>query len=259
MQRLALAAGCALDTDARGIIEAAAGAGFDLVGLRLSGEHAVALPDQLRSIASFARSVGVAVHDVEVHRIGHANHPVIDLLDAAAAIGATGVLVVSDLPSRADTVAEVDRIARLCDERQLVLGLEYMAWTNPPSPMAALAIAQQTGCRVIVDLLHHIRVGAGAADLRSIVDADALAWVQMCDAPLASPGPTTDDLLHEARHVRLPPGTGELPLLELLAEVPDDVVISVEVQSDALTAALDPSARARLLYATSLSVLTHRG
>lgn len=259
MHRLALAAGCILDTDARGIIQAAAAAGFDLVGLRLSGEHAVASPEQLLSVGSFARSLGVAVHDVEVHRIGHAHPSVTDLLDAATAIGATGVLVVSDLASDSDTIAEVDRIARLCDERNLVLGLEYMAWTNPCSSAGALAIAQNTGCRVIVDLLHHVRVGAGVADLDAIVAADALAWVQLCDAPLVRPGPTDDDLLHEARHARLPPGSGELPLPDLLMAVPADAVISIEVQSDVLTATLSPVERARLLHASSMSVLTHRG
>jgi sugar phosphate isomerase/epimerase len=263
MHRLSLAAGCALDTDARGIIEAAAGAGFDSVGLRLSAAHAVTSPGTLQSVASFARSLGVAVHDVEVHRIGQetraSNHPVTDLLDAAASVGATGVLVVSDLASEADTIAEVDRIARLCDDRGLVLGLEYMAWTNPSTPSAALTIARQTGCRVIVDLLHHVRVGAGVAELRSIIEADALAWVQVCDAPRARPGRTDEDLLHEARHTRLLPGTGDLPLTELLAVVPDPSVISVEVQSDVLAAAHHPPERARLLRDAAVSVLTHRG
>lgn len=259
MHRLALAAGCALDTDARGVIEAAAAAGFDLVGLRLSGEHAAESPDELLAIASFAGSLGVAVHDVEVHRIGHTTHRVTDLLDAAASIGATGVLVVSDVASDVETIAEVDRIARLCDERNLVLGLEYMAWTNPSSPIAALAIAQRTGCRVIVDVLHHARVGAGVAEISAIVQADALAWVQVCDAPLARVGASNDDLLHEARHGRLAPGTGGLPLRELLAAIPDDVVISVEVQSDELTATFGPESRARLLHTSTLSVLTHRG
>lgn len=259
MHRLAMAAGCALDTNAQGIIEAAAAGGFDAVGLRVSGEHAVDGPAELRAIGALARSLGVVVHDVEVHRIGHESRPVTDLLDAANSVGANGVLVVSDLASDVDTIAEVDRIARLCDERELVLGLEYMAWTNPATPSAALGIAQQTGCRVIVDLLHHMRVGAGVEELRAIVDADALAWVQICDAPLDSVGFTTDDLLHEARHARLVPGLGGLPLLELLAVVPADVVISVEIQSDVLATTYHPNERARLLFDASMSLLTHRG
>jgi sugar phosphate isomerase/epimerase len=99
----------------------------------------------------------------------------------------------------------------------------------------------------VVDLLHHTRLGEGADELRAVVASGRLGWVQVCDAPATAPV----DLLDEARHRRLPPGDGRLPLDVLLGEVPADVVRSVEVQSDAMAARLAPVERAAALYAAA--------
>jgi sugar phosphate isomerase/epimerase len=125
----------------------------------------------------------------------------------------------------------------------VAVAVEYMAWTTPNGPEEALGVARATGCGVVVDLLHHLRVGAGPDELTALVSAGAVAWVQVCDAPLPAP----DDLVAEARHGRLPPGDGELPLTELLRIVPPHLPWSVEVQSDRLASELAPPARARRL------------
>lgn len=251
--QLALAAGCVIDTDAFGVVAAASIAGFDAVGLRISGPHVVVDADALCAAASDA---GVAIHDVEVHRIG-GDADATELLEVAAAIGATAVLVVSDLASVKDSTTELTRLARRCDRLGLTLGLEYMAWTTPSTPRAAIEVASRAGCRLVVDVLHHVRVGAGVDELHSIVAADLLGWLQLCDAPATAPA--LDELVHEARHARLAPGDGGLPLAELLAEIPDGIVVSVEVQSDAMAAEFDVIERARLLHAASQRVLNHRG
>jgi len=247
---LALAAGCALDVDAATLVRAAATAEFDAVGLRASGPHAVADPAELQALAA---DVGVAIHDVEVHRIGTDADPT-ELFETAAALGAAAVLVVSDLADLAATTAEVERLTQRCERLGLVLGLEYMAWTTPANAADALTVARRTGCRLVVDVLHHHRTGATAAALREIVDAGALGWLQLCDAPAAAPG----DVLHEARHDRLPPGDGQLPLAALLDALPDDVMVSVEVQSDRLAGNHDALARAQLLHARATRALNHR-
>ena len=249
---LALAAGCAIDTDAFGVVAAASAAGFDAVGLRMSGAHAVLDPAALLASASAA---GVAIHDVEVLRIG-GDTDADELLEVAAAIGAIAVLVVSDLASIDDSTTELARLARQCDRLGLALGLEYMAWTTPSRPSTAIEVARRSGCRLVVDVLHHVRVGSGVDDLRAIVNADLLGWLQLCDAPATAPA--FDQLLHEARHARMAPGDGGLPLAELLAEIPDGVVVSVEVQSDPMAAAFDATQRARLLHASAKRLLNHR-
>jgi sugar phosphate isomerase/epimerase len=54
--------------------------------------------------------------------------------------------------------------------------------------------------------------------------------------------------LTEARHHRLPPGEGELDGAALIAQVPEHVPLSVEVQSDALVAARDINGRIFALH-----------
>jgi sugar phosphate isomerase/epimerase len=108
---------------------------------------------------------------------------------------------------------------------------------------------------VIVDLLHHVRIGAGAAELHDLVASGRLGWVQLCDAPLAP----LSDLVHEARNERRPPGEGELPLRELLQVVPDGTTCSVEVQSDVLAGRTTPAERAVLLATTARRVLGTAG
>ena len=257
-----LAAGSMLDHDAPTLLRAAAAAGFDGVGLRLSADHELTDGRQADDIRSMAEDLGLAVHDAEVVRIDGdwrtANRPpdrVRWLLETAARIGASAFLVVSDLP---DEDATVEAVAALVEEATplgLTVGLEYMAWTTPATPATAVAMAEAAGCRVVVDVLHHVRVGAGIDELRHVVATDRLGWVQICDAVTAEPVDRSslergavdlDPVIHEARHGRLAPGRGVLALTDFLAAIPEPTVISVEVQSDDLVA-LEAEDRARLL------------
>lgn len=241
-----------LDHSPSVMIDAAAAAGFDGVGLRLSSPvtdaHGVA---DVTATKHQAADRGIVIHDVEVYRIGSGEDPS-PLVERAAAVGAAALLVVSDSDSRAETVDGIGRVVQIARPHGLRVAVEYMAWTDPSNPTDAVSIALDTGSDVVVDLLHHVRVGAGARELEAVVSSGTLAWVQICDGPAHAPA--DGDLIHEARHGRLVPGAGDLPLDELLACVPDDVVISVEVQSTEL-ARIDPGDRARLLSETSRAVI----
>ncbi len=242
-----------LDVDAFALADAAADAGFDGVGLRLSGPHAVA---DLSVLRNHVRDRGMSIVDVEVHRITAGSHPddAAELIVGAAELGAAAVLVVSDLADDATTVAQVTALAERCRANGLRLGLEYMAWTNPCEPLAAVRMAQAAGCELVVDLLHHVRVGAGVDELDAIIAAGVVGWVQLCDAAADVAPMDQAALLHEARHSRLLPGEGTLPLSDLLRHVPIDTVISVEVQSDLLLRT-PPRQRAQLLHDSARRVL----
>lgn len=254
-RRLALAAGSLLDADAPAAVDAAAAAGFDAVGLRLSAEHAVA---DLGALRVRLDAAGIELHDVEVHRIGTDEPGDAErLVTAAHAAGARHLLVVSDLVDPTRTIDELARLAEVAAAADLTVAVEYMAWTTPADPHTAIEVARATGTVVVVDVLHHARVGAGATELAAIVEAGVLGWLQLCDAPFAAPGepPGVGRLLHEARHDRLPPGTGELPLGALLAALPADTTVSVEVQSDGLAASHAPTERATLLYEAATATI----
>jgi len=242
-----------LDVDAFELVDAAADAGFDGVGLRLSGPHAAA---DLSTLRQHAADRGIRVADVEVHRITAGTHAddAAALIGGAAELGAAAVLVVSDLADDVATVAQLTALAERCRAHGLQLGLEYMAWTNPCEPVAAVKMAQAAGCELVVDLLHHVRVGAGVVELDAIVAAGVLGWVQVCDAVQGIMPMDHAALLHEARHARLLPGEGTLPLRDLLRHLPADTVISVEVQSDQLLHT-PPRERARLLHDSARRVL----
>lgn len=252
---LVLAAGSVLDLDPAEVIESAASAGFDGLGLRLS-------PPYDRDAATLERwsrraeQLGMTIHDVEVHRIGSdSTDQLARLLDDAARVGAPHVLVVSDLHDVEATVVAVERVVGAASRRGIGVAIEYMAWTTPASPSAALRIAERTGALVVADLLHHHRVGAGVAELRALVESGHLGWVQLCDAPFCRP---EGSLADEARHRRSPPGEGGLPLADLLAVVPSGTTISVEVQSDRLATELGPVERIARLAEASRAVLAGR-
>lgn len=253
---LYFAAGSALDADARSLVEAAAHAGFDGVGLRFTDEHALSAPG-VAEIRTLLASTGMRLFDAEVHRIAEATLDPAPLIDTAAALGASHVLVVSRLDD-ARTLDELGRFAEACRAAGMVAALEYMAATNPNSAAGAIDMAQAADTVIVVDLLHHHRLGLGADELQDVVASGRLGWVQVCDAPLVAPGGDPTDaalLLDEARHHRLPPGDGQLPLLELLRVVSAGTPISVEVQSDTLSDTVPVAERAALLHRAAATVL----
>ena len=102
--------------------------------------------------------------------------------------------------------------------------------TGAGSGIGALlaARAARSGYRVgvLVDALHLARSGGTPAAVAAL-PPERIAYMQLCDAPAKAP--PLEDLAHESRNYRLPPGEGELPLDELFDALPDDIPISVEV------------------------------
>ena len=96
---------------------------------------------------------------------------------------------------------------------------------NLASALEALQAVGSPGFRLLVDVLHLVRSGAGAAELAEH-EPGRVGYVQICDVPLAS---SMERYMEEARNERLAPGHGELPLLELLQALPRDVVVGLEI------------------------------
>jgi sugar phosphate isomerase/epimerase len=250
---LILAAGSMLDQPHLPLIGAAAEAGFDGVGLRLSGEET---PAELSTVRAAAERAGIVIHDTEVHRHRLGGPGPEWLIEATMAVGAGALLMVSDDLDPVATTEAVAAAAEACRAAGVRLAIEYMAWVCPDNPADAVAMANEAECDLVVDLLHHHRVGAGPVELDAVVASGRLGWVQLCDAPAAHPG--ADGLLTEARHERMPPGLGGLPLELLLAWVPPGTPISVEVQSDALLA-VEPHERARVLHRAATTTMAAAG
>lgn len=252
-----MAAGSFLDLSAEQLIElCSSSTHIQGIGLRVTGEQAVDRSrwEELRSVVD---SKGLVINDVEVYRIGSPIGSPFESVDAliemAAAIGARNILVVGDVDNDDVVESELRRIVNVARDFEVGVGLEYMEWTTPHSVDKARFFAEATGCRLVVDVLHHTRIGASVEDLARIVADGALGWVQICDASDAPPL-NRASLIQEARHGRLLPGHGTLPLMDLLSVIPADTTFSIEVQSDELLQ-LNPLERMQSLTTSANEVL----
>ena len=250
---LSLSAGTVLDAAPEAALDAAAAAGFDGFGIRWDPDR---LPrHRLPALRSRIEASKVALLDLEVVRL-RPDVPVAAhraWVETAAELGARFLLAVSHHESPARTADELRTLAGWGSPSDVTVALEFMRFTDVPTFRSASRLLRQAACpglTILVDALHLHRGGETAADLTG-ADAGPVGYVQLCDAPRAFPGPPGDlaALADEARHGRLFPGEGELPLGDLLAALPNDLPCCVEVQSDAWSR-VDVGQRARRAMAS---------
>ncbi len=108
---------------------------------------------------------------------------------------------------------------------------------------------------MLIDALQFFRSRSDPAELAAF-DPSLFSYMQICDAPLRAPQ-TVEELRREARTARLLPGEGELPLDTLLARLPPDITLSLEVPSARLTA-LPPIEHGRIAGAALRRFLDRR-
>ena len=167
---------------------------------------------------------GVEVLDVEAIRLAPHVGGWEPVLEAAACLGARYVNAICedpDLNRLSDHFGELVAAARPFGVRPVI---EFMAYRSVRALAEAVAIAGRSGGGgILVDALHVRRCGVGLDELAGL-EAGLVAYLQLCDAPLAPP----PDQVAEARTGRLLPGAGQLPLGDLLTAVPDTVPVAVE-------------------------------
>ncbi|WP_343080893.1 sugar phosphate isomerase/epimerase family protein [Ostreiculturibacter nitratireducens] len=174
-------------------------------------------------------ATGVAVSEVElVPLAAELDVTTLDpLLDVAADLGATGMIVTGDI---ADRNLLVDRFGTVCDMAQargLKVHLEFMKWRHTATIHDAREVVEGAGRangRVLIDLLHLFRSGGTVEDVAALSEG-LVDLVQVCDATAKLEG----DIIAEARGGRLVPGDGALPLSESLAALPGAPDLALEV------------------------------
>lgn len=142
-----------------------------------------------------------------------------------------GVKRINTVAFDPDRNRNIDQIGKLADMAS-ALGVEVTMEFPPTSVIgnltAALAAVQQVGrpnLRLMIDTMHFIRSGSHIAELAN-VDPNLLGYVQLSDVPLIATNPNYQD---EAMYERMPPGFGELPLLDILTVLPRTLPHSLEV------------------------------
>lgn len=125
------------------------------------------------------------------------------------------------------TTASMDPLAEMAAAR----GVETTTELSPgltvaglPTALAAARHVRRPDFRLLIDTMHLVRSGSGAADIAAL-DPNLVGYVQICDAPLKA---RFETYFEEAMYERMAPGTGELGLLEIVAALPRDRVFALE-------------------------------
>ena len=228
------------------LIEVAARTGYEYVGLRLSRVTPeeplyplITSQTAMKAAKNRLAATGVKVWDVELFRMDpslDAQH-FFPMLDATAELGARHAIC--QLPDP-DRVRATERFATLCDYAKplgITVSLEFPWWTetgNLESATRVLNDAKRSNVGILVDMLHFYRSRSSLEALRQL-PREWIHFAHVCDGPAAHPA-TMHDILHEARSYRMFPGEGEFGVKDILSCLPDDIVYTLEIPGDELTA-----------------------
>jgi sugar phosphate isomerase/epimerase len=262
---LSLSALTVLELSPPQMVECAAQAGYDFVGLRLlpATDHEVRhdivgdTPLKRETLARL-RDTGIKVLDVEILRLKPDTDvsAFLPMLDTAAELGARYVLVAGNDPDEARTA---ERLAQLCDLAAplgLSPSLEPMPWTDVKDITQGARIVKAAARRntgLIIDPLHFDRAASSTDALRAL-PREYFGYVQFCDAPAERPA-DLDTLLYQARCERMIPGEGGLDLAGILRALPGHLPVSIEVPTQQWAQTTPALARARKLREATLDVL----
>jgi sugar phosphate isomerase/epimerase len=219
-------------------IEAAAANGFTAVGLRLAAPLGLTLqhdlvnqPEMLRETLRALKGTGMKVLSADAFTLAEQTKVVemAGAFDVAAALGSSIIQVVVEDP---DIERARDRFAQMCllaGHSGMSVALEFMKWRSLKSLAEAAAFVTGAGAAngvLCIDTLHLSRCGDTPAAVVAL-SPERIGYVQLCDAPAELP--PLEEYLAEARGGRLYPGDGELWLQDLVALLPADIPLSVEV------------------------------
>ena len=221
------------------LVRLAARIGYAAVGLRLQpafpGAPTYEIPvgsSLSREVERCLRDEGIQVYDIEFVTIGADFEPASlkPMLEAAAALGARRLSVCGDDPDWSRMVANFAMLCDLAGQVGMGVDLECMAWRVVSSLPLAVGLVEAAGRSnggVLIDALHLSRTGGSPAMVRE-VGPGLIRSAQLCDARAERPV-GNEAIIAEARSGRLPPGTGHLPLDELIASLPAHAALAVEV------------------------------
>jgi sugar phosphate isomerase/epimerase len=188
-------------------------------------------PALRRELKSAMRDLGIAIAIGEGATV-QANVEVADHaadLDLFAELGAQRIGTRCLDPDPERSLDQLSRLAEMTAERGFrAVTLEYAPYhplNHLDKATAMIARVGKPNLRLLIDVMHLYRSGSTPQDV-ALLPPGIIEYVQVCDIRMAADG---DDYLAEATSERLLPGTGEIPLRELLAVIPRQVPLGIEV------------------------------
>lgn len=149
-------------------------------------------------------------------------------LDVMCELGVKRISTLSIDPDLSRAFDQFATLAEMANAAGVETTVEFgprLAVADLPTALAAVRHVAQPNCRLLIDTMHLVRSGSGAADIVAL-DPALIGYVQLCDAPLVS---RFSDYVEEAKYERMAPGAGELPLLDIIAVLPRHLPIGLEV------------------------------
>jgi sugar phosphate isomerase/epimerase len=248
-----------IEADPLTLVDVAAKAGFDGIGLRVvrptGGAETVDIAGDRalrRDIKRRLDATGIQVLDIDaIFIVPDTDVPSLrPALDAGAELGARHVSVSGFDADHGRLAANLGRLGEEIDARGLRMVLEFLPYTYIRTLEEAHEILREIGAPnagILVDALHLNRSGGTPEDLAAY-DPALFPYFHVCDAPAASP--PADGLRAEARSDRLYPGEGGLPLRAFVTAFRPGTAAEIEVPS-ARRAFMPFAERARLAAETS--------
>lgn len=223
-------------------ISVAAQAGYSHVGLRLVPvANQVLPPFDEREVERRLAATGVRVLDVEAFRLTPETR--VRAWEAAFAVaqrlGATDVLAHGDDADHGRLVQSFGELSALAARCGLRVNLEPMPWVEISTVARAQRLISESGAgnaAVLIDPIHFFR-----ADNRFEEIPRTVNYAQLCDARAGRP-PDMQEIIRQARSDRLFPGEGALDLRRLLAALPAELPLSLEIP---VSRPMSPQDRAR--------------
>jgi len=189
----------------------------------------------MRETKSAMAQTGVSIFDIEIVRI-KPEFNVNDytaFLETGAELGAKAILVAGDDPDQSRFIANYAKFCQAAAPYHLTADLEFMPWTEVKNANAAIRVleaAQQPNAGILVDSLHVGRSETTNDDIRAI-PREWLHYAQVCDAT-AGLNFTLEELIYNARVERFLPGEGNIDIAGMLAALPPDLPLSIEIPSE---------------------------
>jgi sugar phosphate isomerase/epimerase len=149
-------------------------------------------------------------------------------LDVMQELGIPRINVVSLDPDLGRTLDQLGAVVEMAANHNIETVVEFVpifTISDLPTALAAIRHVGRRDCRLLIDTMHFGRSAARISELAA-VDPELIGYVQLCDAPLV---PTIADYMEEAMFERRVPGEGELPLRDILAALPRNRVVGLEV------------------------------
>lgn len=166
-------------------------------------------------------------------------------LDVLAELAVPRINVVSLDPDLGRTFDQFAALTELAAQRNIATVVEPVPGLTVGDLRTALAAREHVGrtdFRLLIDTMHLVRSGSGAADLAA-VDPENIGYAQLNDTTLR---PRLENYMEEAMFERMVPGEGELPLIDILSVLPADIVLEIEVPRRSLAlAGVSPIDRVR--------------